>query len=232
VYDNNNNDRYLKVSESVPLGTSESVPLGLVAQYFGSTRRLKRYKAVETLAIRRYKTNGRGITYTDLLTNRLASSKKQAQSSLKRCVAGGYLFILGDNRPQQYYPACLKSEISAKSVPVGVSGVGCFEHEKDLGEYSLEGYVLPLLAKAPLHIHKMQFKVQIPVECYHELVLPVGPSNRGKKHEEIIGRAQVRYCFYPNGSVMAFVQCSNAPFRLQYELDYSCLVAFFSQVRD
>jgi hypothetical protein len=52
-----------------------------------------------------------------------------------------------------------------------------------------EGYILPLLAKAPLYIYRMQFKVKISSECSHEFALSVDAWNKGKKHEEIIGKA-------------------------------------------
>jgi hypothetical protein len=78
----------------------------------------------------------------------------------------------------------------------------------------------------------MQFKVRISPECYQELGLPVVPWNKGKQHEEIIGRSHVRYCFYANGTVMVFTESSNAPFKLEDEVDLGRLIAFFGQVRD
>jgi hypothetical protein len=42
----------------------------------------------------------------------------------------------------------------------------------------------------------------------------------------------VRYCFYANGTVMVFTESSNAPLKLEDEVDLSRLIAFFGQVRD
>ena len=97
---------------------------------------------------------------------------------------------------------------------------------------SLEGFVLPLLPSAPLHAHKIQFRLKISPECYNELSLPIGKGNNCKQHEEIIGKVRVSYCFYANGTVMVFTESSNSPFRLEDELDRSRLLAFFGQVRD
>jgi hypothetical protein len=78
----------------------------------------------------------------------------------------------------------------------------------------------------------MQFKLKVPAECYHEIALPINPRNKGKQHEEIIGRAHLLYHFYANGTVMVFTENSNSPFKLEDELDLSRLIAFFGQVRD
>jgi hypothetical protein len=96
----------------------------------------------------------------------------------------------------------------------------------------LEGYILPLLPEVPLHIHKMQFKVKIHSNCYLEIAHPVDPKNKGKEHEEIIGKARVKYRFYPNGTVIVSTESSNNPFKLEDELDRSSLVAFLGQIRD
>jgi hypothetical protein len=96
----------------------------------------------------------------------------------------------------------------------------------------LEGYVLPLLPSAPLHIHKMHFKLSIAAEHYQGIILPVRAWNKAKEHEEIIGTKHVRYQFYANGTVMVFTESSNNPFKLEDEIDLISLIAFFGQVRD
>jgi hypothetical protein len=76
-------------------------------------------------------------------------------------------------------------------------------------------------------------KLKISPEHYNELVdLPVCKGNNAKQHVEIIGKARVSYCFYPNGTVMVFVECSNNPFKLEVEDDRNSLLVFFGQVRD
>ena len=198
----------------------------------GRQRRYTRAIEIESLAVSKYKSNGKGITYGDLLSNGFAISKSQAQITLKHCFKRNILFTLGNYKPQRYYPDCLKSKISKKNIPVGVKGVnhfmdGLLQGRQAVGQLNLnpvivqtlEGYILPLLPKAPLHIHKMQFKVKLPSECYHEITLPVNPCNKGKQLEEIIGRTHVRYQFYANGTVVVFTENSNAPFKLENELE-------------
>ena len=208
-------------------------------------RRYTRAREIETLAVSKYKSNSKGIAYADLLSNELAFSKKQAQITLKHCLKRNILFTLGNYKPQRYYPVCLKSEISKKNIPVGVTGVnhfmgGLLQDKQVVGHseldpiivQTLEGYILPFLPSAPLHIHKMHFKVKLPPESYHEIALAVNPCNKGKQHEEIIGRMLVMYCFYANGTVMIFTENSNAPFKLEDALDLDRLIAFFGQLRD
>ena len=92
--------------------------------------------------------------------------------------------------------------------------------------------MLPLLPDVPLHIHKMQFKIKVSPECYQDIVLPASPWNKGKEHEELIGRTLVRYRFYANGTVVVSTVSTNFPFRLANESDYCCLIAFLGQLRD
>jgi hypothetical protein len=242
----------IEPSKNIPIGLGQNIPLAVsgqcVASFSGKYKRQRRYnkaQVIETIAINQYKKNGKGITYRDLLASGVATNKIQAQVTLKHCLVSNILFTLRNYKPQQYYPTCLKSEISKKNIPIGVTGVGYFKAGLLPGRLitscqsldpvivqTLEGYVLPLLPKTPLYIHKMQFKVKVSPECYHEIAIPVGLRNGGKQHEEIIGRVRVRYCFYANGTVMVFTESSNAPLKLEDEVDLSRLIAFFGQVRD
>jgi len=239
-------------SKNIPIDSGRNIPLSLSGQCivnlsskYKRQRRYTKAQVVETVATNKFKKNGKGITYRDLLSTGVASSRTQAQVTLKHCLSRNVLFTLGNYKPQQYYPTCLKSEIPKKNIPVGVTGVNhskagllqsksitsCLNIDPVIVQ-TLEGYVLPLLPEAPLHIHRMHFKVKVPAEYYHELAPPVDSQNRGKQHEDIIGRVRVRYCFYTNGTVMVFTESSNAPFKLEDETDLSRLIAFFGQVRD
>jgi hypothetical protein len=243
--------------ENIPLDNSQNIPLALLGQYDGSLRqkwrRQRRYtkaKKIETLAISKYRQNGRGISFKDLLSNGVATHKQQAQTTWKHCLRANILFTIHNRKPQEYYPLCLKSEILNKNIRIGATGGGLptsplllgnvLDHDS-LDSYqgvdciiiqTLEGYVLPLLPKVPLHIHKMQLKVRIPPEFYHEIAFPKAPWNKGKEHEEIIGSTRARYRFYANGTVVVSTESSNNPFRLEYESDCSSLMAFLGQVRD
>jgi hypothetical protein len=142
-----------------------------------------------------------------LIEKGLVKHKKQAQDTLKYHLRKGTLFTLGDKRPQQYYPTTIKSEIIqnlGKNTPINPTGVAMLlslplptslsssplSYSRSL-EYltihTLEGYVLPLLPKAPLFIHNMHFKTKLSPECYKELNLPYYKNNYGKYHTEVIG---------------------------------------------
>ena len=222
----------------------------------GSHRKRRRYtraQEVEKLAVDKYTKNGKGTTFNDLLSSGMASHKEQAQITLKHCLRMNLLFTLGNYKPQQYYPICLKSEISKnkllKNIPIEVTGVDYYYSKPlllsnnansknnnfcndSIAMQSLEDYVLPLLPSTPLHIHKMQFKLKIRPESYNELALPADAWNKGKEHEEIIGSTHVRYHFYANGTVMIFTESSNNPFKVEDETDLCRLIALFGQVRD
>jgi hypothetical protein len=247
----------LRVSgRNIPLASNKNILLAQFGQcgttYNYRTRTRRRYtKAhdIEALAVNKYRTNGKGLTVNDLLSKGVVSHKKQAQITIKHCFGRDILFILRSCKPQQYYPTCLKSEIK-KNIPIEPTGVrllkdGLFRGNKtahrDVGScartesiivQTLEGYVLPLLPKAPLHIHKLQFKVKIPAEYYQGIPLAVAPWNKGKEHEEIIGNFHARYRFYANGTVMVSTESSNNPFKLEDDSDLGSIMAFFGQLRD
>jgi hypothetical protein len=199
-----------------------------------------------------------GITFDDLLSSGFAIHKEQAQNTLKRYLQRNILFAPVSRKPQQYYATCLKAKVlksmMSKNYPIEVTGVGCSCYSSDtdpvnrnnnvkiniasvpcfeqVSRQPLEDYILPLLPSAQLYIHRMQFKLHIGAEYYHEIAISTCPRNRGKEHDEIIGSARARYCFYSNGTVMVFTESSNNPFSLQDETDRSRLMAFFGQLRD
>jgi hypothetical protein len=236
----------------------KNMPLVLLEQSGGGhgrcSRRYTRAKEIENLAIKKYNETGKGITFNDLLSSGIILHKKHAQITLKYHCKKDILFTLANHKPQQYYPACLKSDIlkakMSKNIPVEPTGVGLsntppshlfpinaahdepYDSSSIVANQSLEGYVLPLLPSAPLHIHKIQMKLKVPKECYSELNVPMSRRNKGKEHIEIIGTARVCYCFYSNGTVMVSVENSDNPLKLEDEVDQSRLFVFFGQVRD
>ena len=96
---------------------------------------------------------------------------------------------------------------------------------------TLEGYILPLLPKAPLFIHNMHFKTRVNSDCYLELNLPCYKQNNGKCYHEVIGNSLVTYVFYKSGTVEIMILCSNNPYKLEIEEDRSRILAFFGQLR-
>ena len=98
---------------------------------------------------------------------------------------------------------------------------------------TLEGYVIPLLPLAPLHIHNIHLKTKILADCYVQLDLPNYKRNRGKYHTEVIGsKGQAEFIFYPNGTLEIQVKCSQKPHKLETEEDRSHLLTFFGQLKD
>ena len=266
--DNNLVNGTLNTQKNIPLDSRQNIPLALLGQCVGGDGvvcRRRRYTStteVEKLAVEKYKKNGKGITFNDLISCGVALHKEQAQTTLKHCLRSGDLFTISPHKPQEYYPTCLRAEIlkhkMSKNIPVGVTGVGysranildngnnngcsgnnsnnknsssahCIEF---IPSQSLEGYILPLLPAAPLHIHRMQFWLKVVPGCYNVLDLPQAKGNKAKEHVEVIGKVRVSYNFYSNGTVMVFTQSSNNPFRLEDETDRSRLIAFLGQVRD
>ncbi|PWU82777.1 MAG: hypothetical protein DLM72_00060 [Candidatus Nitrosopolaris wilkensis] len=190
---------------STPLGTTKNPPLTAIAQYSGGKRRYIAAQEINDLAIRKFRKNGRGITYTDLIGG-LAKHKRQAQDTLKYYLQNDTLFTLRKCRPQEYYAAAIKSEVMAnglpKNPPICPTGVNHFSTSpsnniESMLIQTLEGFVLPLLPSVPSFIHNMHFKLKIYRECYPELNLLGSPGNNGKRHSEIIGRRHVCYTFYP-----------------------------------
>jgi hypothetical protein len=119
----------------LPIVSSKNTPLALLAQYdggfvggYGRRRRYTRAEHVEKLAVDKYKKNDQGLTLNDLLSRGLASNKKQGQITLKHYRNQGILFTISADKPQQYYPVCIKSEILkakvVKNIPIGVIEVG------------------------------------------------------------------------------------------------------------
>lgn len=230
--------------ENIPLDSSQNIPIAQLGHCLRDVnvrrRRYVRAVEVENLACNKYKENGRGITIDDLLTNGLALHKKQAQTNLKYCLRRGILFTVYNCKPQQYYPSRLRSEImeakTSKNILIYPTGVrsprGRPLSEHSLIDQSLEGYVLPMLPKAPLFIHNMHFTLKISPDCYRGLDLPTWKRNHGKHHPDIIGKVRVDYVFYANGTVDVSTQSSQNPHRLETETDRGRLLAFLGQLRD
>jgi hypothetical protein len=204
-------------------------------------RRYTRIQEVDALAAKKYKINGMGITFQDLISSGLAKHKSQAQNTLKRCLARKILFAPENHKPQQYFPSSLKAEIAkarlSKNAPIRVTGVPHLQSThlptKDaVVTQTLKGYVLPLLHDVPLNIHKLHLMTRIASEYYDEIALPTSRWNSAKEHQEIVGTAFIKYIFYENGTVMVFIESSNNPFKLEVYDDLNNLIAFLGQVRD
>jgi hypothetical protein len=243
--DNNTDKCEAKI---IPINQLRNVPLDSTTQCdSGRLRKLESQchyttaKVINDLAVEKYKTNGRGINFNDLLSTRIASSKRQAQIKLKYHLKKKALFTISKNKPQHYYPESLRSEIInakiPKNIPIGVTGVpynnnAYFSAHDTVVIQSLEDYVLPLLPHVPLGIHKLELMLKINSSYYQDINTTHNRWNCGKELEEIIGHTLAKYRFYPNGTIMVFVQSNNNPLRLEIEDDLSYIIAFLGQLRD
>lgn len=238
---------------NLPLTNAKFTPLDIKAQYFVPRPHTSSNQIID-ISIDEFKKHGRGLTYVTLMDKGLAKSKKQAQYILKYQLRKGILFTLSNNRPQLYFPSCIKSEIQKyqlqKNAPIDPPGVSvlattpasckqgiiktkhplsqCIEY---MSYYTLEGYVLPMLLESPLLVHNLTFKTKITHECYSELNLPAYRRNNGKYHELIIGKTKVDYILYSSGTVVIHTTCSNYPFKVETEEDRLEIIGYFGQIR-
>jgi hypothetical protein len=74
----------LDCHKNIPIASSQNIPLALSAQcdagFVGGYRRRRytRAEQIEKLAVDKYKKNGTGVTFNDLLCAGMASNKKQS----------------------------------------------------------------------------------------------------------------------------------------------------------
>jgi hypothetical protein len=233
--------------ENLPLASNKITQQGLDGRFTYGSRSYNSSKSITDLAVDRFRRIGKGITYKDLMEAGVVVHKPQAQEALKYQLRKGNLFTIKDKRPQEYYPAKIKSEVLEKTAerntPILPSGVNsiilsvnssvsplsqCLQY---VAVQTLEGYVLPLLPEAPLFIHNMHFKTKVPPECYNELKLPCYKGNNGKHYQEIIGNTLVDYVIYKSGTVDVQTTCSNNPYKLETEEDRFRIIEFFGQIK-
>jgi hypothetical protein len=228
--------------------SSKITQLDVVGQSSPDSRSYIHSSTIIDLATDKFEKTRKGITYKDLMDAGIAIHKRHAQDVLKYHLRKGDIFTLKDMRPQQYYPTNIKSEVIekiAKNTPIDPTGVGILSTSSSSSSKSplspqcpqytavptLEGYVLPLLPKAPLFIHNMHFKTKVLPECYSELDLPSYKRNKGKHYTEIIGKTRVDYVLYASRTVDIYVSCSNNPYKLETEQDRFRIIEFFGQIR-
>ena len=200
---------------------------------------------LEGLALEKYKQNGRGITFNDVI-KKFHCKKDKAQLRLKNaCIEhvkdgkkSSVLFTLDNDRtkPQQYFPSSIKATIieNKRNRLIGTTGVSLYQNptlEKLKARYVSE--LLSLLQNQPISIHKIHLKLFIDKTYYEEItVKKVTEGNKSKVHEEKIGLRNVRYDIYPEGTVMIYIRCSNTPFKVAVEEDISSFFSFLGQVKD
>jgi hypothetical protein len=233
--------------KNLPL-TSKKIPQeGLVGRFTSGSRSYNFSVGVTEFAAGKFRKTGRGIFYKDLMDAGLVVHKDQAQELLKYQLRKGNLITFENKRPQEYYPAKIKSEVIEKlakrNTPIQPSVVAskilpdnssisplsqCMRY---IAIQTLEGYVLPLLPKAPLSIHNIPFKTKILQGCYNQINLPYHRKNNGKHYQEILGNTLVDYIIYKRGTVDIHTRCSKNSYKLETEEDRFRIIEFFGQIR-
>jgi hypothetical protein len=105
-------------AKNVPVQVDGNVPAGELGHVLRSY--ISQHK-IQHIAIEKYRSSGKGITFEDV-TQRFSVKKRKAQRSLKHFHAKGVLFtahslitqgiyLIQNTSPQQYFPACIKAEI-------------------------------------------------------------------------------------------------------------------------
>ena len=113
----------LSPAENGPIGLFENRPIEQLVQCYSQGKWIRNKELVE-LAKKKYYTNGKGITFSDLIKE-FGCSKPTAQLRLKNgCKEkidkngkkSSILFTLDNERtkPQQYFPSCIKTTIIEK----------------------------------------------------------------------------------------------------------------------
>lgn len=248
-----NSLNHISTSTDVPITVDKIVPFDELVHRPCYVKPISQ-KRLEQLALDKYHSCGRGITFSDV-QEEFSCSKKKSQSKLKRCcmrsmdrkgkVHQPILFRAHKRTiPQQYFPACRRANIiedlkNRKSVLVQPTGVNlsklskyplfnAIEHQK--ASSFLEA--LAILPFAPPSIHRLQLMFHLDREYYHELEQKEHQINRAKSHEEFIGRRHVTYALSPNGTVEVYIATTDTPLRIEEDEDVSDIFAFLGQVRD
>ena len=221
-----------KDSNNVLPERDESVPVTEPVQV-RCCQKLITKEIVESLAIEKYRANGKGITIEDLKI-KCSVNKSKAQRSLKYFHSTRVLFtaqdlirqdidLLQNKNPQEYFATCIKAEIlenlkRRKSVPVQPTGVNLSKDSKyplsnaiELQKASSFLEALAILPFAPPYIHRLQLMFHLDREYYHDLKQKEHQINRAKSHEEFIGRRHVTYASSPNGTVEVYIATTDTP---------------------
>jgi hypothetical protein len=204
---------------------------------------------IQRLAIEKYRTSGLGINFSDVI-NSFGYSKRNAQHILKMACNTEILFRLPRRtKPQFYFPAAFKADILEKikktdnllNEPTGLNhskltSSSRLDHiERQQAQSFLD--ILQQLKFMPLSIHKIQLETAVDQEIYNTINHEFNEKNKMKIHEERIGcqikgSPNVKYLISPNGKILVYITCSDRPFKLENDNDFSFFFAFLGQVRD
>jgi hypothetical protein len=243
----------IHAAKNVPIGSRPNVPLEEQGRSVCPPIYIKKI-SIEELGVEKA---SKGITWKDI-RDKFSCSKDKARRKLKYFHSKRVLFTaqdlidqgidlpptFGNRKPQRYYATCIKAEIieeikkEYKIVPVQPTGVRRHSSIAPLSnatEYAkAQNFpdTLLLLRFTSPYIHNLHILLSIDKEYYHTIEKQSRSINRGKVHEEYIGKAHVRYTYYPNGKVEILVACSKNPFKIETDGDVSILFSFLGQVKE
>jgi len=204
---------------------------------------------IQRLAIEKYRTSGSGINFSDVI-NSLGCSKRNAQHMLKMACNTEILFRLPRRtKPQFYYPSAFKADILEKirktdnllNEPTGLNHSELTSSSRlDHLDRQKAQSLLDILAQLnfmPLYIHKIQLQTAANQEIYNAINHEFNEKNKMKIHEERIGcqikgPPNVKYLISPNGKILVYITCSDRPFKLENDNDFSFFFVFLGQVKD
>ena len=210
-------------------------------------------KDLESLAIEKYRINGRGTTIYDVIET-FQCSKDKAQRRLKNACKEkidkndkkfSLLFTFDNERtkPQQYYPSCIKAKIieNKKNRLIGTTGVTSnnktFSSKSPLDNALIYQLVSSLLTELcllpfyPLLMHNIHLWTQIDESHYNELHQKLS-VNQSKIEREQIGLRPVVYTFNKSGSIQIDIKSSRYPFKIETDDDINSFFVFLGQVKD
>jgi hypothetical protein len=217
-------------------------------------------KDLEDLALKNYRANGRGITFSTLIKY-FKCSKDKAQRRLKNaCIEkidkdgkkSSVLFTLDNERtkPQQYYPLCIKAKIieNKRNSLIGTTE-DSYSNKLSSSPYSSSYYPLhntneqqmvsyfltqlSILPFQPLHIHNIHLWMMIDKSHYEELAQkPWCEENKTKIQRERIGLREVVFQFHKKGSIEIEIACSKSPFPIETDDDVNNFFVFLGKVQD
>ena len=213
-------------------------------------------KDLEDLALKKYQTNGKGITLDDLVEEYKCLQTK-AQRRLKNACKEkidkdgkkrSALFRLDDKRtiPQQYFPSCIRATIIENKRNRLIDPTGANYHNKSSSSsyYPLHNAVenqivqsfllqLSLLPWQPLNMHNIHMLTIVDKSHYEEIKLkPCSYENKTKIQRERIGLREVVYQFHKKGSIEIDISCSKYPFPIETDNDVNNLFVFLGKVHD
>ncbi len=240
----------ISTAQNGPIDVLENRPTKQLVQCYSQGKWISN-KELEELAIEKYKINGKGITFEDII-EKFHCKKRKAQLRLKNaCIEhvkdgrkSSVLFRLDNERtiPQQFFPSCLKATIIKNKRNRLIDPTGPNYNNKasyplysDIENSIVQSFLLQLylLPGQPLNMHNIHMRTVIDKSHYEEIdIQPWSKENKSKIQRELIGSRQVIYKFNKNGSIEIEIGCSKNPFPIETAYDVLNIFVFLGQVKE